>query len=197
MYLVPALTPGWASFNICYGPVSSPAFCCWTLGTKSQGGFQICIFSCMCPSVDLVTTILISPFTLNSVGLEDYALTVEVTFCWSHPWLPARHPLRSRPTLAVPWQPALNGQYLLKNLWCYHALTVFMLAVNPCYLLPPCPNATRKWNCCQDWWSTNQVMYCDASSDEAEFFQSTLHVMTPCCLTYTWSHTTSLHIIAP
>lgn len=43
--------------------------------------------------------------------------------------------------------------------------------------------------------STNQVVYCDASSDGAEFFQTSLPACydKTCCLTYTHSRTTSYH----
>jgi len=51
----------------------------WAPGTESWDGLQVwfCTSSCLCLSADPVTTTLLSPLTLSSVGWEDYTFTVE------------------------------------------------------------------------------------------------------------------------
>lgn len=121
---------------------------------QSQDGLQIwfCTLSCKCLSADPVTTILLSPFTSNSVGLKDYALTVEgnasaEVILGSQ----AVVPCGADQCLLFPGSLCCMDNTYAKISDVTIPLNVPMLQVKPCYLLPQCPDATEKWNCRQDW----------------------------------------------
>lgn len=200
VYLLPVLSPGWTPLDICYSPVSSPASCCFWLGSRSR-------LSGWTPDLHFFLSMPVSgpcychpaqPIHFEFCGIGGLCLNCwRQCLCWGHPWLPAHHPSCNRPTLAVPWQPALHGQYLCKNLWCYHALNVLALQVNPCYVLPPCPDATKKWNCCQDWWEQKpgDALWCQQWWGWVLPNHLACAYNNPCCLMYVHSRTTTLCII--
>lgn len=75
-----------------------------SLRIDSRSGFA----SCLCLLVEPITTILLSPFTLNSSGLEDYALTVQGSAS-DEVTLGSQLIPHGADHAAVPWQPVQHG----------------------------------------------------------------------------------------